>query len=599
MTFSRKIFIAVFVTTLVIGTSLIWAAHNYVRNQTYENFVSRYMVFSRVLGDTLSRLDTHTETLMYNAAKVVAERDSQKGVLSTNELKEMRDELNVTHIFVVNRDGNFIRSTNDDPKLIPNAYSFCDKYRNMVTGSTVKEATPIIHPQPEPKPYKFLFIPNKGRERLLEIGVRVDFIAKTLTDALGSDTSVLSMALYDPHGTSFGRFSAKEYQWVEGKHALPDTFPAVMDAGSDFKFYTKVTSSHPQCCQCDVSKTSKNGEYYYVLESVISKNELAAVLATTKTTFLFFGFGNFLLALIFGRLLSRSLVKNIEKAVERVREIKTNGHGRIQLEGRDEVSYLTNEFDHLMDSVEESQKKIIEAEKVQTKIQLAKEVAHNIKSPIVAIEMMLPSLVSVPERLRKTLRSSVNEIKELAERLRTQADAMFVESHGSANTELLYLPIVIDEVIAQKQLEFSSRKAIKVLRSGDTVSIGAFVAVDGTEIKAILSNLVNNAVESYGPQGGPVVISLAAYDRICSIEIKDSGAGIPQEYLKDLGSKRITFKGNGGRGTGLLHAYRSVERWGGQILLESSLGVGTKVRIELPRHGIAQAKEIANLLEVN
>lgn len=595
MTFSKKIFIAVFFSTLVIGTSLIWTAHNYVRNQTYENFVSRYTVFSRVLGDTLSRLDVHTETLMYNAAKVVVERDSLKGLLSTEELKDLSAELNLTHIFVVNKNGKFVRSTNEDPKLIPNAYSFCDKYRNMIVGGVSKEATPIIHPQPEPKPYKFLFVPNKKRERLIEVGVRIDFIAKTLTDALGSDTSVLSMALFDPYGTSFGRFNAKEYQWVERKLEMPAKFPAVVDAGESFKFYTKVTSSHPQCCQCDVSQTSKNGEYYYVLESVISKKELATVLATTKTTFFLFGFGNFLLALIFGHFLSRRLVKNIEKAVERVREIKVNGYGRIELNGKDEVSYLTKEFDHLMDSVEESQKKIIEAEKIQVKVQLAKEVAHNIKSPIVAIEMMLPSLVSVPERLRKTLRHSVNEIRELANRLKNQAETMTLDScEMRVSSNIVYLPILLEDIVSQKQLEYSSKANIKICLSGLGEPKDAFIFFDSTELKSILSNLINNAVESYGLSIGEVNILWTTRDRFCEIHVADGGVGIPREYLESLGTKRITFKGENSRGLGLFHASKALTSWNSEMTINSTLGHGTTVVLKFPQATAAQNQVSAN-----
>ena len=283
MTFSRKVFFAVLVTTLVVGSAIILTTFRYVREQTSETFVSRYTVFSKVLGDTLTRLDLQTESLMLNAAQVVSGLDAEKGLLSTEELKDIRSQLNVTHIFVVDSAGNFIRSTNEDPSLIPNAYSFCPAYENMIVGDVKTDSTPIIHPQPEPKPYKFLFVPNRSRTRLLEVGVRIDFIAKTLTEALGSDPNVLSMAVYDPNGTSFGSFTAKEYKFIEKKISIPEVLPAVVDDGNTFRVYTKVTSSHPKCCQCDISGTSKNGEYYYVLESVVSKHELSALMAKTKT----------------------------------------------------------------------------------------------------------------------------------------------------------------------------------------------------------------------------------------------------------------------------------------------------------------------------
>src|ERR1035437_1969638 len=118
---------------------------------------------------------------MLNAAKVIAERDRAQGTLSTDALARLATELNVTHLFVVDKNGTFIRSTNEDPKLIPNVFSFCPAYRNLYSRSNGVEATPIIHPTPEPKPFKFLYSPSEDRQRLLEVAIRVDFVAKTLS----------------------------------------------------------------------------------------------------------------------------------------------------------------------------------------------------------------------------------------------------------------------------------------------------------------------------------------------------------------------------------------------------------------------------------
>jgi hypothetical protein len=172
------------------------------------------------MGDALTRLDGNTESLMLNAAKVVAERDAEHGLLSTSALSRMRDELSVTHIFVTDKKGNFIRSTNEDPTLIPNAFSFCPGYQNLVTGKSNMEATPIIPPQPEPKPYKFVFIPSLDHQRLLEVGTRVDFVAKTLTEALGSDSNIVSLSLFAPDGSPFGKFSSKGVEFTQDKLAL-------------------------------------------------------------------------------------------------------------------------------------------------------------------------------------------------------------------------------------------------------------------------------------------------------------------------------------------------------------------------------------------
>lgn len=74
MTIAKKIFIAVFLSTLAVGSILIWSAYKYTISRSEEDFVSRYKVLSRVLADTLTRLDVSTEALMLNAAKVVSEK---------------------------------------------------------------------------------------------------------------------------------------------------------------------------------------------------------------------------------------------------------------------------------------------------------------------------------------------------------------------------------------------------------------------------------------------------------------------------------------------------------------------------------------------
>ena len=585
MRFQRKIFIAVFCSTLVIGSLLIWAAHRYTSARSRDEFVSRYTVFTKVLADTLTRLDTSTEALMLNAAQVVSARDAAKGLLSEGELKAMRAKLGVTHIFMVDKDGSFLRSTNEDPHLIPNLYSFCDEYRGLIGGSYDEDATPIIQPRPEPKPYKFLFIPNSTRQRIVEVGVRVDAIAKTLVEAVKADKNVRAMNLYSPGGLSFGKFEADNVSFDEAKGTLPENLNSIKEESNLIRFYSKVKSSHPRCCQCDRSGTSKNGEYYYVLESSVSKDELNAVQARAGLTFVFLAFGNIILSFLVAKALSCRLVKNIKTAVGRVRSLKQSGNlgERIRLEGKDEVAYLTREFDHLLDTLEQSQKRLVEAEKAESKIQLARVVAHNIKSPIVAIEMMIPQMVTLSERTRRILSNSVKEIKQLSEKLRYKPETVILESIDSCVAdELVFLPILLEDLVSQKQLEYCQREDIKIVFNRGACSAEAFAKINSTELKSILSNLINNAVDSYAGGAGQVEISLASGGSVCTITIVDRGCGIPAEYLKDLGSKPITFKG-GGRGLGLIHATRTLEAWGGTIAFASEFGAGTEVRIQLKR----------------
>lgn len=593
MTFSRKIFLSVFLATLILGSLLIWASHRYTSQQTEEKYISQYSAFSGVLSKTLNSLDVSTEALMLNAAKVIAAKDAEKGLLSNKSLKNLRDELNVSHVFMIDKTGKFIRSTNEDAALIPNLYSFCGDYKKLVTGSLNLEATPIVKPDPEPNPHKFLSIPTNDKNRIIEVGVRVDFIAKTLSGAMGSDKNLVAMSLFNPKGTAFGRFSANGVEFKNDNAVLPTDFSKVIQTDNSFKFYSKVEASHKVCCECNIAGTSNNGEYYYVLETEVSKDELKAIQARTSNNFLILGFINLIFALVLSRILSRRLVRNIERAAAKVKRITRTGgvSDRINSQAKDEVAYLTEEFDKLLDKLEDSQQKIVENEKVEAKVQMAKEIAHNIKSPITAIEMMLPMMVKMPEEMKGVLKNSVKEIKTLSQRLKAQADSLSFESN---EPEVLYLPIILKELVAQKQIEYSTRGDIHIELIDETGCSDAFVKGSSCELKSILSNLINNAVESYG-HGGAVKIRLQCNALKCTIFVTDNGVGIPAEHLSSIGTKPISFKGSHCRGLGLTHAYKIIQLWGGEISIDSEIGMGTTVRIDLRKAVTAESPRPKNL----
>lgn len=584
MTFSRKIFISVFLLTLLVGTTLIWGAYKYVETRAESDFISRYTLLTKVLADTLTRLDSSTETLMLNAAQVIVEKDKQRGLLTTLELRELQRSLGITHVFVINSEGNFIRSTNEDPASIPNLFSFSPYYRKLLTENVGVEATPIIIPHPEPKPFKFLSVPSFDRKRIIEVGMRVDFIANTLGEAIGSDKGVETMSLFSPDGTSFGSFSPKGVKFEGKKYQLPVSFDRPIHTSDSLKFYQQVIASHTHCRQCDISGTSKNGHYYYLLETSVSKSELLAIQSQARLVAIVLVVIVALLALILGRILSRRLVRDIEAAVSRVQKMKQRGTfgGRIALKSSDEVSFLTEEFDRLLDSLESSQSKLVEAEKLESKVELARIVAHNIRSPVLAIEMMLPGLDAVPLKMQTILKNAVREIKQLSEKLKSNSESMVSSSSSELETELVYLPVFVRDIISQKQIEFSASN-IRIEFECVSLSRDLFVRANSLELKSVISNIINNAVEAIA-ESGRVILKLSGAGDDCCLSIADNGVGIPTEFLSKIGKEKISFKAASGRGLGLYHAFDSVKSWGGKMTLKSKLGIGTEIEILIPKY---------------
>ena len=405
-------------------------------------------------------------------------------------------------------------------------------------------------------------------------------------EAIKADPNVKSMSLYSPKGTSFGTFAADSVEFDNSTATLPSNLNSALDDGNVIRFYSKVESSHTHCCQCDIKGTSSSGEYYYVLKSSVSKAELIAVQARMRMIFILLAIGNLGLAFIMARLVSRRLVKNIRETVHRVRSIKESGSitERIGIQGEDEVAFPTKEFDKLLDQREKSQHIVVEAEKTASKVQLAKVVAHNIRSPLLAIEMMIPQMFMLPERTRRVLANSVNEIKDLSEQLESKPESLVAQDSSASQVgEYVFMPILVEDVVNQKQIEYSKRSDVRIKFENRVNSADVFVKVSSTELRSTLSNLINNAIESYGGALAEVTIVHSATDRVCSISIQDKGCGIPEEMRVKLGKDQFSSKPGGKRGFGIAHAIKTVEAWGGQIRFNAAAGPGTEVIVEIPR----------------
>ncbi|RYZ77902.1 MAG: HAMP domain-containing histidine kinase [Proteobacteria bacterium] len=580
MTFKRRIFVAIFVSNLLAGSLIIYASYSLFETRSTREFEARYRALSRILADTLNRLDVSTETMMQNAALVIAEHDSQKGLLDTDALRALRSRLGVTHAFIVDRNGDFIRSTNEDPAIIPNLFGFSSEYRKLLSGEKDVEATPMIVPKPERIPFKFLSVANAERTRIIEVGVRVDFLAKMLTEAVKSDDDVMSMTLYSPDGTQFGTFTQDGATFVEQKAKLPTDLNLPVDQENTMAFFTKVSSSHDSCAQCDVAKTSVNGRYYYILKSEVSKRLLtgsqtfAAQIACATLIINLFG------SLLIASLLSRKLSRNIGVAVERVRAISAGGDigARVNLQDSSEISYLTAEFDRVLDTLETAQQQMLVAQKMQSKVELSKIVAHNIRSPVLAIEMMLPVLKEVPDKVLRVLVSSVAEIKSLSSQLKESANT---DSDTSQSFELNEFDVsdLLSEVVEQKRFEMSSADGI-ALKIGERIPTK--VRANRSVMRGVLSNILNNAIEAVQSKGGEVEISSQIVRDKVEIQVDDTGIGMSNQTLQRLETESFSTKRGVGRGIGVAHARSAVESFGGQIRFASQYGRGTQVTIRLP-----------------
>lgn len=108
---------------------------------------------------------------------------------------------------------------------------------------------------------------------------------------------------------------------------------------------------------------------------------------------------------------------------------------------------------------------------------------------------------------------------------------------------------------------------------------------DAEKLTWVINNLISNALR-YTEQGDEIFIRSYKSDRKIYISVKDSGIGIPEEYLDKVFEKFIQIKSSDGEtkgtGLGLAIAKQIIEIHKGEIWCESALGEGSEFIISLP-----------------
>ncbi len=105
---------------------------------------------------------------------------------------------------------------------------------------------------------------------------------------------------------------------------------------------------------------------------------------------------------------------------------------------------------------------------------------------------------------------------------------------------------------------------------------------DPAQIEQVVLAMVINAIDAM-PQGGNLWITTGLKTQSAiELVVRDDGMGIPEEHLAHIFEPFYTTKESGGSGLGLAISQNIVERHGGQIAVDSTVGRGTTFKILLP-----------------
>jgi signal transduction histidine kinase len=251
-----------------------------------------------------------------------------------------------------------------------------------------------------------------------------------------------------------------------------------------------------------------------------------------------------------------------------------------------EISKILESYNSLVEQTNKIMNLVVEANKNASIAEIASQVSHDIRSPLAALEVAIKSII-LPEEQRILIRSALGRIKDIANNLlqkNRNLSAKYALPDSPMDSEeksSQLLSSLIEELISEKRLQFRAKINIEINSTIDEDAYGIFSEVNSREFKRLLSNLINNAVDSLN-ENGKVTVSLTKTKDLAQLTIVDNGCGIPPAILSRLGKRGESYGKTEGSGLGLYHAKTTVESWGGHLEINSTLKIGTSVTVVLP-----------------
>ena len=181
------------------------------------------------------------------------------------------------------------------------------------------------------------------------------------------------------------------------------------------------------------------------------------------------------------------------------------------------------------------------------------------------------------------VKSDLKVIEDQCQKAKTIIDKLLKFSKPTkGNVKEIDLNATIKHILAFVEKDYMEEHNVKIVRDfDDAVST---VQMDVEQMREICMNLLSNSVAAM-PEGGTITISTLKEGDTVRMDFKDSGKGIPEEYIKKIFDPFFTTKEKS-MGLGLSVCYGLIEAHGGTLRHESKAGEGTTATVILPAAGI-------------
>jgi two-component system phosphate regulon sensor histidine kinase PhoR len=224
----------------------------------------------------------------------------------------------------------------------------------------------------------------------------------------------------------------------------------------------------------------------------------------------------------------------------------------------------------------------------QVRAEFIENVSHELRTPLTAIVGYLETLVDEPSLETPNNRKFVHIAYQHAERLSRLVEDIRSLSEIESGKVVLRCETVSLYEVAQDIIEmFQHQLSKKGLQICNMIGAEFSAWVDRDRLIQILVNIVDNSIK-YTPPGGTVSFeAMLLEDQRISVQVKDTGQGIPSTDLPRITERfyrvdRARSREEGGTGLGLSIVKHLLQLLNGKLRIQSELGKGTTVEVILP-----------------
>jgi len=258
-------------------------------------------------------------------------------------------------------------------------------------------------------------------------------------------------------------------------------------------------------------------------------------------------------------------VRLLRKGAERIRLGDLSF--RVKSNRQDELGELTDSINHMADSLQSM---------LEAKRQLLLAISHELRTPITKAKLRLEFMPDSDEK--DQLKEDIQEIELLITDL-IEAERLN-EEHAALTAE--YTPIAaFVEGVCEQFKSYSGGVELELPTQDREI------VIDNLRVRLLITNLINNAIR-HG-EGNPIVVRVSFNGNFGHLECRDNGEGIAEQHLSQISepfyrADSSRQRNTGGFGLGLYLCRLITKAHGGELIIQSQLGEGTRIKVKLPPH---------------